>query len=348
VLRIKVRNLDLLLGSSYLRRGALLAVLFCAATLAQGTSTGQSADNHAVTTFQSGVNLVLVPVIVRNKQGQAIGNLTQSDFQIFDRGKRQVIAGFSAIKRDNAASSSEPDASTPAVATGKGHASSPVAAPRAAAENPRHFVIYLFDDLNITFADMAAVRSAMSRHIRGLKNIDQAAIYTFSGRAAIDFTNDKDKLDGAVAKLRASLSDISANEAKECPNVDYFLADLNRNQNDQSAHKALVDHTMSCMHVDEFAALSIVEGATQRQLLYGPLASRMALRSLRLAIRRLADMPGERLIVLTSPGFFVQTPESISDREQLLKIAAKADVTISALMPAGFLQSRRCQRKRTT
>jgi hypothetical protein len=94
------------------------------------------------------------------------------------------------------------------------------APPAQAHAAPQRFIVYLVDDLNTKFSDMTAVRSAMSRHLGGLAGADSAAIDTFSGRAEVDFTSDKDKLEAAVAKLRASLGDISGNEAKECPNVD--------------------------------------------------------------------------------------------------------------------------------
>src|SRR4051795_440876 len=45
--------------------------------------------------FKARVNLVVVPVVVRDKKGVAVGNLKQEDFQLFDRGKPQYIARFS-------------------------------------------------------------------------------------------------------------------------------------------------------------------------------------------------------------------------------------------------------------
>jgi hypothetical protein len=49
--------------------------------------------------FESKVNVVLVPVLVLDQQGHAVGNLTQRDFRIFDQGKQQLISGFAIEKR---------------------------------------------------------------------------------------------------------------------------------------------------------------------------------------------------------------------------------------------------------
>lgn len=40
------------------------------------------------------MNDVVVPVLVRDAQGRAVGNLKKEDFAVFDQGKPQVISGF--------------------------------------------------------------------------------------------------------------------------------------------------------------------------------------------------------------------------------------------------------------
>src|ERR1700722_10287264 len=46
-------------------------------------------------TFSTHVELVTVPVVVRDSKGQAIGSLKKEDFQLFDKGKLQTISRFS-------------------------------------------------------------------------------------------------------------------------------------------------------------------------------------------------------------------------------------------------------------
>lgn len=331
--------------SWFLRSFALLAIVSSILAVAQDKSAAQARQtaNEQVPTFRSGVNLVLVPVVVRNKHGDPVGNLTQENFQIFDRGERQTIASFSVLTQRNNMGQLEPSLNGPAVpsASGTGAADSvsselETRTPGRANARPQRFIAYVFDDLDVTAADMAAVRSAFSRHLSGLQDADLTAIYTFSGRPEVDFTRDRGKLIAAAAELRSSFASVISDDAKECPNISYYLADLIRNRHDPNALNAAVSHTMACAHVDKFTAESIVFGATQRQLVFGAQESRMALRALRLVIKRLASTPGERLIVFTSPGFYAQTPEAISDTEEALKLAEHAHVTISSLSSRGL------------
>src|ERR1035438_3490329 len=59
---------------------------------------GAAAQEQSLQTFKSGVTMIEVPVVVRDRDGHAVGDLTKENFQLFDNGKRVEIAGFSVDK----------------------------------------------------------------------------------------------------------------------------------------------------------------------------------------------------------------------------------------------------------
>src|SRR5579863_8410144 len=66
--------------------------------------------------FRTKVNLVMVPVVVRNVHGDAVGNLTKENFVLYDKGKPQDISRFSVEK--TAATTGTMDDKGPATAEG--------------------------------------------------------------------------------------------------------------------------------------------------------------------------------------------------------------------------------------
>src|ERR1019366_7751940 len=92
-------------------------------------------------------NLVIVPVVIRDRQGKAVGNLKQEDFQLFDKGKTQFIARFSmerAAGRLNKAGSAAPAPNDP----------DKLSEDKPAADLPDRFIAYLFDDVHMNFGDL--------------------------------------------------------------------------------------------------------------------------------------------------------------------------------------------------
>ena len=68
-------------------------LVFCEALALsqQPQTTAEMSQHDAPVTFSTAVNLVLVPVVVRDAKGNAVGTLTKDDFQLFDKGKPQTI-----------------------------------------------------------------------------------------------------------------------------------------------------------------------------------------------------------------------------------------------------------------
>jgi hypothetical protein len=70
--------------------------------------------------------------------------LTQDDFLLFDKGKRQTISSFSEVKHASARSGVQPRATMDTEAADQ-------------KLQPERHIVYVFDDLNIAFTDLAAV-----------------------------------------------------------------------------------------------------------------------------------------------------------------------------------------------
>jgi VWFA-related protein len=201
---------------------------------------------------------------------------------------------------------------------------------------PKRYLIYLFDDVNIRFADMAHAREAAVRHFKNdIAAGDRAAIYTFSGNPTLEFTGDREKLEGAVSKLRWRPE--AGHGGMQCPDVDYYIADLILAKGDGQALAALTNHTAECAHVRPEIARNIAVAAANRELIIGAEDTQVALRTLRRAIRRLSGMPGQRVIVLASPGFFAQTQEAINATAEVLDLAARSNVIVSGLSVRGVI-----------
>ena len=162
---------------------------------AAGKPTAEMASHDEPALFKARVNLVMVPVVVRDRKGNAVGNLKQEDFQLFDKGKPQYIARFSMETGRGAADQSR-----------RRRAGGPTRTSwwtRSRSELPDRFIAYLFDDVHMKFGDLAHSRDAAGRHIDSeLRTTDRAAIYTTSGQTIQDFTDDRKLLHEALGNLR--------------------------------------------------------------------------------------------------------------------------------------------------
>ncbi|MGH9558507.1 MAG: hypothetical protein ACRD30_04645 [Bryobacteraceae bacterium] len=79
----------------YLALG-LLALSMCSAQ-----TPNAPGNNDAAANFQTGVSMVLVPVVVRDSRGRAVGSLQKQGFELKDRGKVQTILEFSVKRSPN-------------------------------------------------------------------------------------------------------------------------------------------------------------------------------------------------------------------------------------------------------
>ncbi|MCW5981524.1 MAG: VWA domain-containing protein [Bryobacteraceae bacterium] len=162
------------------------AAVFALLTLGQEIGAQQPAVR--VTT-----RLVEISIVAETKDGQPVEGLAREDFAVFDKGRRQEIAIFTAapaVPPAAAVPKLPPDTYTNRLEQLIGPAASPT--------------MILFDGLNTHITDQAYARRQIVRFIEQLRPGDRVALCVLGRgpRVLVDFTDDAPALLEALAKFK--------------------------------------------------------------------------------------------------------------------------------------------------
>jgi VWFA-related protein len=314
-------------------RGLLLLAVgsFAVSALAQETPAQEVASKDTPATFSSKVNLVMVPVVVRDKTGHAVGTLRKEDFLLFDRGKPQVITRFQLEKetdRIKPVPIASDDADVPKIEGGEAESKSAVI--------PSRFLAYVFDDLHLEVADLMQARNAARQHLaESMRPDERVAIFTTSGKVMLDFTDDLGKIGETMLKILPHINTTS----HDCPPVTYYQADLIQNRNDGGAMTVAVQDAIACASIDPAMGLATAQNmaraAASRALAIGEQDTRNALLVMWDIARRMSAAPGERMMVLISGGFYLTDFER-REESDMIDRAIRSNVIVNALDARGL------------
>jgi VWFA-related protein len=281
--------------------------------------------------FKVRVNLVLVRVVVRDSQGKVVENLHREDFVLADGRKPQVISFFNV---ETPASHAIPVTTTEGANGAPGGAPSNAALPAI----PQRFVSVVYDDIHMNMQDAVTVRDATTRLFGALAPTDRVGIFTTSGQATQDFTSDRNALTKVLNGIipRSFTGHIASQT--ECPDISYYHADLIENKRDTQALAVATAETIDCAFQGDQTkaamAQAMAESAAQRELSNGDAESEYTYRHIEDAMRRLASMPGQRVMVFVSPGFILA--QLFIEAHDIIDRATRSNIVIDTIDARGL------------
>lgn len=154
--------------------------------------------DEAPLVLRSTTRLVQISVVVHDKKGQPVGDLTKDDFIITEKGKPQAISYFTV-------ESSRKLNSTPPDKLGAGWYTNQLSQRDNA---PNAVTVVLIDALNTKLLDQVYAREQIVKFLSQIQPQDRVAIYLMgtSLRILHDFTNDSSSLVAKMKRFRGEVN----------------------------------------------------------------------------------------------------------------------------------------------
>src|ERR1017187_9116621 len=155
----------------------------------QSPAVPQATPDEVV--IQAGTHVVLVNVVVKDKRGKPVADLTRDDFVLRDNGQEEKIALFAL---EEASQTATPVPGSPARLTFTNRPAPGIAA----------VTVFLFDELNTKLTDQELAKKDFVRYLRELPADSRVAVFALGDSLAMlhDFSEDMASLLAALAKAQ--------------------------------------------------------------------------------------------------------------------------------------------------
>jgi VWFA-related protein len=304
-----------------------------AAQKSQGRTVPESPQDAPI---QLRSDLVEVRAVVTDKQGKLVTNLRKDDFEITENKKTQEISFFSA---ESLGDGKSPVANAPKSPSEKAAVN--------AVEVPERTIVLFVDTLHISSANLLRLQSDLLKFIdEKLTDRDIAAVVPSSGSLGVfsQFTHDKQVLRNAVKRL--SIGAVRSNSLftpflasrveNEATNSNSLQIALETAINIVVAEQHLPDP--SDPHLREIARNAAIVRARE-VMAEATFQRRATLLTLKAVAEQLAQMPGQRMLLMLSEGFTMLdnggTADS-SDLQTTISRAARTGVVINTFSAKGL------------
>jgi VWFA-related protein len=167
------------------------------ACVAAVLALGAAALAQQQPTFKAKVQLVRVDATVVDAEGNPVQGLTQADFELFDRGRPQPIATFTAVHHD-------PPPAIPAPAPSRDVASNVV-------DDSSELMVLVLDDLHIRKEWTAKAKDVVTDFVYDLGPDVLVALLSTSGKYRVELTTDHARILAAIASFSGAETKLAFN-----------------------------------------------------------------------------------------------------------------------------------------
>jgi VWFA-related protein len=285
-------------------------------------------------------NLVELGVIVRNRKGEAVSGLKASDFELLDKGAPQKITFFEERKTaqvSNLRNEANTLIASPNI-SGRG-----VTDPSTLAETarPPRTIALFFDDTHAGVM-IGRSRAAAEKLINGLSPEVLVGIFTDSNTVQLSFTRDRKALLEAIARITPHPL-TGSHGFGECPVLTPYEAFVIDQHIDQDARDMAIDEVVGCLCQSPDAAechrifAGFADTAAANVWNQFKFQSVSTLDIVNQIVKALSSAPGERTLVVMSPGFATGGMER--QWSGIVDAALRAHIVVSGLDTEGLIGS---------
>ncbi|MBZ5558870.1 MAG: VWA domain-containing protein [Acidobacteriia bacterium] len=255
-----------------------------------------SAPTAQLPTFRAATDVVEVDVVVEDRQGHFVTDLSPADFEVSEEGAPQRVSLFYLVESGVARAPALPVQNESAAATG--------AAPRT----PRFFIVY-FDDAHLTPAGFKRVQAAaLTLFSREFKPGDVGGVIYNGAMANGRLTSDREELVKAIKNAKPnSAKNSRLMEERSFPRMGEIEAVRIRVNNDENIRaevirRAIEEEPNTRVEIIE----AMVDVKTQNLSSTAQAESNQTLQGLLAVMNGLARIEGRKTILLLSEGFIAE------------------------------------------
>lgn len=283
--------------------------------------------------------LVQTDVMVFDRQGRFVDDLTREQFELKINGKLKAVEFFERI------TAGSPDeerqlAAARGAAIGRSAAGGAGAAAAVPLDRGRP-VFFFIDDLHLDQSSIVRTRRLLTKFVDNeMGQNDEAAIASASGQIGFlqQLTDNKSVLRAAVAKL--NFRPYTVRDMERPPMTEYQA--LRVESSDRDITDYLVEETMkNNPGITPATATAMVQGRAHALLAQAARVTGDSLAGLEGLVKSAKSLPGRKLIFFISDGFFldIKNSDSYGKLQRITSLAAKSGVVIYSIDARGLVAS---------